>query len=874
MKRNLYKSLCSALVASLLLISACKTPKAVAPVAASKEDEEMIFKELDEVEVSDVMPIPMDTLKEYQASATMTFDILHTALDLRFDYQKQHVIGKANISIKPYFAPISEVTLDADGFEIKEVKVNLTLAKYTYDGENLIIDLGKKYTRDEKFTILVDYIAKPNELEESDSEAITSDKGLFFIDPLENSEDLPTQIWTQGETEHNSRWYPTFDQPNERFTQEIKLTVPDKYLTLSNGTRTSSKSNNDGTRTDTWNLDKPHAPYLSMIAVGEWHEEKDTWNGKPLHYFVEKGWAKYAKKIYNHTPEMLTFFSEKLKYPYPWDKYAQIAVKEYVSGAMENTTAVIFGDFVQKTEREMIDNDNDQIVAHEMMHHWFGDLVTCEDWSNLTLNEGFANYAEYLWFEHKYGKERAEFHRFNEFNGYISSVENSGAHPLIHYYYKKDEDMFDAHSYNKGGMVLHMLRNYLGDDAFFAGLNRYLTTNAYTSVEVDELRMAFEDTTGEDLQWFFDQWFLGKGHPTVMASYAYDESSKELTIDIDQSSTDSTFYRPFILPLDVALYYTDGTMEYRPIRINKVKQAIKLANVKSQPEAFSLDGKNVTLGFFKENRTDEQARTLILRSDKIMDQIYSLGQIMKDENASLLDDGNIIMKLCGDKNVFSRILGVQLTFTKSTANKDILLKLEDMALRDPNSEVRNMALTRLAQIEDFDVQSLAALILQGEQAYPVISTALSLINDRGDKAKKYFQLYKNDPSESLAPIVASLITGESDEELAYLDAKVRTISSNHLYQFLEVYESYISGKSTSTIERIVDGLEKIVSGNGNIYRKMGAYQMISKAIGELNSKGSTDQNATDLASKISYRLEEIKRQETNPTIQSFLKDNN
>ena len=271
---------------------------------------------------------------------------------------------------------------------------------------------------------------------------------MFFINPNNEDPEKPQQIWTQGETEWNSRWFPTTDKPNERCTQEMYLTVADKYVTLSNGLLKSSKKNADGTRTDYWKMDMPHAPYLFMIAVGEFAVVKQTWENIPVEYYVEPAYKADAKKIFNHTPEILSFFSKITGVKYPWQKYSQVVVRDYVSGAMENTTGVIYGDFVQKTERELIDNHNDGIVAHEMFHHWFGDYVTCESWANLTMNEGFANYSEYLWFEHKYGREEADRHRRNEINGYLGSVGQGGAHALIHWGYNDKEDRFDAHSYN------------------------------------------------------------------------------------------------------------------------------------------------------------------------------------------------------------------------------------------------------------------------------------------------------------------------------------------------------------------------------------------------------------------------------------------
>lgn len=201
-------------------------------------------------------------------------------------------------------------------------------------------------------------------------------------------------------------------------------------------------------------------------------------------------------------------------------------------------------------------------------------------WSNLTLNEGFANYAEYLWFEHKYGKDRAEYHRIKEMNGYYSQVFSGGAHPLVHYFYEDKEQMFDAHSYNKGGLVLHMLRNYVGDEAFFASLNKYLVDNAGTAVEVDELRMAFEDTIGEDLHWFFDQWFLGTGHPHLDVTYTYNDENKVLLLEVDQSKTPNGFYDVFKFPVDIAIYYADGTVQYYPVMINEKKQRVLIEDLK------------------------------------------------------------------------------------------------------------------------------------------------------------------------------------------------------------------------------------------------------------------------------------------------------
>ena len=319
--------------------------------------------------------------------------------------------GIANLTLKPYFYPQSTVVLDAKGFNIDYIKLvsggeqkELT---FEYDSLKLTINLDKLYTREEQYELEIKYTAKPNELKEGGSKAITSDKGLYFINPLGEEKDKPRQIWTQGETEASSCWFPTIDSPNEKTTEEIYITIENNFTTISNGLLIYSKDNGDGTKTDYWKQDKPHAPYLFMMTIGEFAEIKDTWRGKEVNYYVEEKYAPYARGVFGITPELLTFFSEKLGYEYPLDKYYQLAVRDYVSGAMENTSAAIFLEEIQLTDREQLDENWDYIIAHELFHHWFGDLVTCESWSNLALNESFANYSEYLWFEYKYGRDRA-----------------------------------------------------------------------------------------------------------------------------------------------------------------------------------------------------------------------------------------------------------------------------------------------------------------------------------------------------------------------------------------------------------------------------------------------------------------------------------
>ncbi|HQW25662.1 MAG TPA: M1 family metallopeptidase, partial [Saprospiraceae bacterium] len=462
----------------------------------------------------DLSTTSTEDLPPYKPAEERTWDLLHTSLDLSFDWAKETVMGKATLSLTPIFYSQNDLHIDAINFKVNSIYVDGQPVKnFQNTGDELIIPLPSLYKRGQKLTVIIDYSAHPSASGLNPGDAITSDKGLFFIDPQDTIPGLPMQIWSQGETTNNSRWYPTLDQPNERGTQDISLTVADSMMTLSNGLLVSSTPLPGGMRRDLWKLDLPHAPYLAMIAVGQWDKVTDYWRGRPVDYYVDLGYGPSARAIFANTPEMIEFFSTRLGYEFVWPKYSQIIVKDFVSGAMENTTAVVFGDFIQFHKDEIIeDGANDYIVAHELFHHWFGDLVTCESWANLTLNEGFANYAEYLWQEYKYDRERADISRINELSGYFDQAAYA-SHPLIHYHYGDDSEMFDAHSYNKGGLVLHMLRDLVGDEAFFASLQAYLKEHAFKSAEVDDLRQSFEEITGRDLHWFFDQWYFSEGHP-------------------------------------------------------------------------------------------------------------------------------------------------------------------------------------------------------------------------------------------------------------------------------------------------------------------------------------------------------------------------
>lgn len=489
----------------------CKTPQPVVPPAPAP---------VENVAETTPVPQPKPTQPEYpyRPSATRAFDLLHTRLEVDFDWEKEQMHGEARLEVTPWFYPRDSVVFDAHGMLIHRVALfdggELRDLKYNYDQVRLAIDLGRAYARQETLQVFIDYTARPEMLDSILPPEAPRDKGLYFINPRNETPDKPQQIWTQGESHGSPAWFPTFDQPNERCTQEIYITVPARFTTLSNGLLVNSSEGPDSTRTDYWRMTLPHPPYLFAMAIGEFAVVRDEWRGREVSYYVDKEYEQYARMIFGKTPQMMEFFSNKLGVEYPWEKYGQVVVQDFVSGAMENTTATIHMGALQHDARRHLDNTYEDYVSHELFHQWFGDLVTCESWANLTLNEGFATYGEVLWREHAYGLSDGLRHHLSDRQSYLFEARRRQL-PLIHYRHKNADAMFNSHSYQKGGQVIHMLRKVVGDEAFFASLREYLSRNAYTDVEVHELRLAFEEVTGEDLNWFFDQWFLSPGHPVL-----------------------------------------------------------------------------------------------------------------------------------------------------------------------------------------------------------------------------------------------------------------------------------------------------------------------------------------------------------------------
>ncbi len=769
----------------------------------------------------------------YRATATKKFDLIHTTLYLQPDWQKQFLNGSAVIRLKPHFYPQEVLELDARGFEIKRVSVNQVVPKYDYDQHKLTIYLPKKYAKRDTITVAIDYVAMPNQLPIGGSAAISSDKGLYFINPTGVEKDEMTQLWTQGETQASSCWFPTIDSPNQKMKHDIYLTVADKYLTLSNGKLIGSEKKSNGFRTDHWQQDLPISPYLVMIAVGEFKKVIDpNFKDFELSYWVEPKYEKFAMDIFGRTPEMIRYFEKILGHKYPWAKYAQIAVKEYVSGAMENVSATVHGESIQKNHRQLVDDNDDGVIAHELFHHWFGNLVTCESWANLPLNESFANYAEYLWINHKYGKDEADMLRFESRDGvHYDNVFLRNHVPLIRFQYGNQEEMFDVNSYNKGGIILHFLREYVGDEAFFEALKLYLSKNAFKSAEIEDLRLAFEEVTGEDLNWFFTQWFKFGGLPSLEVDYTYENN--KISFKLNQKQ-DSTLLQVYKFPLKIWIK-GEKTEKIEEIWVDSREKDISLDFSEKPmfvlfdpeqifPGTISLPEKNIEewAAVFRYAKNTAVRLQALTHLSKVRDYDKSIEHIMK---IPLIKE--VFIEACQDKSWRIRQFAVQ---QFEGYDGDDFLKIEKMLQHllqtDPRSYVRAEAITTLDKENSYNFKLFRESLKDTSNVVRATALEAILAESPQDSVALVNRFMEETDIENFVVIGNYL----SEEALAihyeWFEKRFRRFSGMDLYRAMGIFSSYLYKLPRSYQQKGREIFEKIARKNADWQIRLTAIQSL------------------------------------------------
>lgn len=816
-----------------------------------------MFRTMDTISVS-AFNNPMNI---YRATAPRLWNIIHTRVALSFDYANKTADGQEWITLQPYYYPSDTLTLDAKGMNIKSVTIGQQdkALSYSYDSSLLHIKLDKKYSKDELVKLTIQYTAMPYATKSGGSAAITDDRGLYFINNDGKIEGKPIQIWTQGETESNSHWLPTIDKPNSRTTVQIELTVPSKYKTLSNGELIAS-NDNGFTRTDIWKMDKPIQVYAIMFAIGDFAIAKEKWNNKEVSYYVEPAYAPYAKKMFQHTPEMIEFFSNVTGVPYPWNKYSQIVVRDYVSGAMENTSASLFGEFMNQDHREYADGNHEDVVSHELFHQWFGDYVTAESWSNLTVNESFATYGEYLWRKYKYGLSYADELAWNDLHKYLYFTDYSDP-ALVRHYYRDKEAMFDGVSYQKGGAILHFMHQIMGDSAFYKSMQIYLTKNALNAAEATHWRLAVEEATGKDWTLFFNEWYHRAGHPVLDITYNYNDEAQKLEVTVNQTQKEQTGL--YHLPLKTLLI-NGNEKKLTDWDISKRKETFTYEYKNGERPVVVPDVVHVLPGVINENKGNKEWLVQMTHCDDYVSQLLALQHIDKKDFSNPVVQSIINLGL-NNKSASIRVATLELISpveTESLRNKwkpDIIM----MASNDGNNIARSMAIEILGR---WKVNEQKQLMIESiaDSSYYVSGNALEALS-KIDDSLAYTLARKNLNGRAKTNLDAkawAIVAAKAKNEdtaifkqiaLTTHDAQKRNHITSDLLSFAN------NTRNEQAFKLMVDLLaEKVKSAENKSYRVYyaGFFKQIKEKRNQLLAK---DKKNAQLLSELDYLKTQIQK---------------
>ena len=665
----------------------------------------------------------------------------HIALDLNLNIPKQSYSGTCKIRINPVRDGIDRLTLDAVNLNIKSVKVGSAKQEFDYNGEALLIRLKKPTEAGKAMTITIDYASEQPQ------------RGIYFIQPDKNYPDKPVQVWTQGEDEDSRFWFPCFDYPGQLATSEIRVRVPQQYMAISNGELVGTEADGDD-KIYHWSQQQVHPTYLMTLAVGDFAEIRDEWQGKPVTYYVEKGREDDAKRTMDKTPRMIEFFSQKFGYPYPYPKYAQVCVDDFIFGGMENTSTTLLTDRCLLDERATLDNQrSESLVAHELAHQWFGDLVVIKHWSHAWIKEGMASYSEVLWTESEYGGDDAAYYRLNEMRSYLSEDKSRYRRPMVTHIYREPIELYDRHIYEKGACVYHMIRHQLGDELFFKAIHNFVNTHAHQTVETVDLLRAIDQATGRNLQPLFDQYVFRGGHPDYKVSYVWDGDSNLAKISIvqtqakagDTSSSSGLF--DLKIPIGFSKVEKGKVTDSRlfTVRVHEREQTFYFP-LAQKPDFISFDVGNATLKTVELDYPMAELRSQLDHDPDPVARIYAAEALAKK-------GGLEVVKALSNALKQDKFWGVRAEVAQQLAS----IKLDQAfaglvkGLKDDNPRVRRAVVAELGEIKTNDsYKALKTIAEKGDPAYTVEAAALRSIGNLataqlGGKSKedKVIKIFKS-----------------------------------------------------------------------------------------------------------------------------------
>ncbi|WP_392532096.1 M1 family aminopeptidase [Nostoc sp. C117] len=657
----------------------------------------------------------------------------HIFLDLGLDIPKQSYQGSCSIRLLPIRNGIDRLTLDAVNLNIESVQVDEVSQNFDYDGEKLSIQLSEATQVGKRLLIAIAYsVTKPQ-------------RGIYFIQPDKHYPNKPTQVWTQGEDEDSRFWFPCFDYPGQLSTSEIRVRVPNPLVAISNGELINTTEDGDY-KIYHWSQEQVHPTYLMTLAVGDFAEIRDDWNGKPVTYYVEKGREEDAKRSMGKTPRMIEFLSQKYGYPYAFPKYAQVCVDDFIFGGMENTSTTLLTDRCLLDERAALDNRNtESLVVHELAHQWFGDLVVIKHWSHAWIKEGMASYSEVMWTEQEYSLQEAAYYRLLEARRYFSEDSSRYRRPMVTHVYREAIELYDRHIYEKGSCVYHMIRAQLGDELFWQAIQTFIQDNAHKTVETVDLLRAIEKATGRNLLFLFDQYVYRGGHPDFKVAYSWDGDANlaKVTVTQTQAGEGQNGSRDlFDLKIPIGFGYTQEEVKSEEsgvrnngklsnqhsalktfvVRVNEREQSFYFP-LENKPKYISFDvGNNYLKTVSLEYPLPELKAQLEFDPDPIS-RIYAAEALAKRGGLEAIKALSVSLKN-------DPLWGVRVQVAKQLAQINLDQAFDGLVpgLKDKNAYVRRAVVEALGEIKTNESYKVVRGILQkGDPSYYVEASASRVI---------------------------------------------------------------------------------------------------------------------------------------------------
>ena len=510
-----------------------------------------------------------------QYAPDRTCDVLHLRGELTLDPPAGTVRGTVTLTLRGLDPEAMTFRLDAAEMEITRVRLGGHEVPYDYDGAKLTVRFEKPLPRERDNELAVSYLCHPR-------------TGMFFVAPLASWPGGLWNVWTQGEQETNHYWIPCWDYPNERQTSELFVTVPAGYTVIGNGRLVAHEAAGAGLEVWHWREEVPHVSYLLSIVAGKYEKVADKFGQLPVEYYVPPDRVADAREFFPATLDMLKDFERRTGQPYPYEKYAQSLVEEFVAGGMENISATTLALASLPARDQAADRRQgfESLVAHELAHMWFGDYLTCRDWSHIWLNEGFATFFQAIWFEDHYGEDEFRYEMLQKAGAYQAEAERYDRATVTDRYAEAG-DMFDSHTYPRGAWILEMLRREIGEDAFWAGMRRYVREHARGVVETDDLRRAMEEESGRNLLPFFRQWAFGPGYPRFKVALRWDEKTSEAVVSVDQTQTGPGLPEAYAARTALLLRGPFGTRR-EPVRLESRHEEFRV-KLDGRPTSLALD---------------------------------------------------------------------------------------------------------------------------------------------------------------------------------------------------------------------------------------------------------------------------------------------